>query len=461
MLELAVLHNGGSDLPTVTAPSGVQICGGSLAERFESYRRETINQIRQGILAEELGFHYWFLTEHHFQPEGAEYSPNPLMTEMAIAARTKRIRLGQLANILAWHHPVRLAEQAALLDVVSGGRLEFGIGRGYQSRETEVLGGPMGATVQDQERNRVYFEEAYAILLKAWTEPSFSYAGEFFTIPPIYTKWHHSQTMAYFEQPETGWELSRVLDVGEPDPVPNPMPVMGSTTTLREISVFPQPLQKPYPQIWQPVASERSIRWAARHGVNCHQQLEPTRRLKRNIELFYEEAEKQGWPDRLGRGPFKFGWDAEKRRGYSTCRYVHILEPGNEKADLERFKASLEMHIAYFSAFGYARTLTDLDEEPIPLGMRVTGEMILEKGIVMIGTAAEVVEQIMGVKEMIGYEDFLFTCFFEMPGYTGAETEEQMRMFAAECMPALGAACGGLQENPEVGVELGPARAVS
>ena len=281
MLELAVLHNGGSDLPTVTAPSGVQICGGSLAERFESYRRETINQIRQGILAEELGFHYWFLTEHHFQPEGAEYSPNPLMTEMAIAARTKRIRLGQLANILAWHHPVRLAEQAALLDVVSGGRLEFGIGRGYQSRETEVLGGPMGATVQDQERNRVYFEEAYAILLKAWTEPSFSYAGEFFTIPPTYTKWHHSQTMAYFEQPETGWELSRVLDVGEPDPVPNPMPVMGSTTTLREISVFPQPLQKPYPQIWQPVASERSIRWAARHGVNCHQQLEPTRRLKR------------------------------------------------------------------------------------------------------------------------------------------------------------------------------------
>ena len=79
----------------------------------------------------------------------------------------------------------------------------------------------------------------------------------------------------------------------------------------------------------------------------------------------------------------------------------------------------------------------------------------------MIGTAAEVVEQIMGVKEMIGYEDFLFTCFFEMPGYTGAETEEQMRMFAAECMPALGAACGGLQENPEVGVELGPALAVS
>ena len=72
-----------------------------------------INQVRQGILAEKLGFQSFWLTEHHFQPEGAEMSPNPLFTQMAIASNDQTIRLGQCANIVVWHHPVRIAEQIA------------------------------------------------------------------------------------------------------------------------------------------------------------------------------------------------------------------------------------------------------------------------------------------------------------------------------------------------------------
>ena len=74
-----------------------------------------MNQVRKGILAEKLGFQSFWLTEHHFQPESAEMSPNPLLVQMAIATQTKKIRLGQCANIVVWHHPVRLAEQIALL----------------------------------------------------------------------------------------------------------------------------------------------------------------------------------------------------------------------------------------------------------------------------------------------------------------------------------------------------------
>ena len=159
-----------------------------------------MNQVRQGILAEKLGFQSFWLTEHHFQPEGAEMSPNPLMVQMAIAAQTKRIRLGQCANIIVWHHPVRLAEQIALLDVISGGRVECGIGRGYQPRENETLGRPYGSTIQDQERNRKAFEEVVAIMKKCWTEPSFSHHGENFSVPPTYTKWNHKQTIAYFSR---------------------------------------------------------------------------------------------------------------------------------------------------------------------------------------------------------------------------------------------------------------------
>ena len=83
-----------------------------------------------------------------------------------------------------------------MLDVLSGGRLEFGIGRGYQPREAEVFGHRLGGTIQDQERNRAYFQEAYDIIIKAWTEPSFAHHGQFFSIPPTWTKWNHKQTIA-------------------------------------------------------------------------------------------------------------------------------------------------------------------------------------------------------------------------------------------------------------------------
>src|SRR6204780_257253 len=167
MIEIGVFHNGASDLPVVRTSSGVAINDGNLAEVHESSQRGLIGQGRQGILADKLGFKYFFMTEHPFQPEGAEFSPNPLLAETAIATRTRQIRLGQAANIVTWWHPIRIAEQAAMLDVVSGGRLEFGIGRGYQPRAAEVFGWPF-ATIQDQERNRAYYQEAYEIIVKAW-----------------------------------------------------------------------------------------------------------------------------------------------------------------------------------------------------------------------------------------------------------------------------------------------------
>ena len=139
MIEFAILDNGPTDLRIKKMPSGVSLPEGGLEEMHESRRRTTLNQVRMMILAEKLGFHYSFFTEHHFQPEGAEYSSSPLILGAAIAARTKRIRMDRMANILSWWHPIRLAEQAAMVDVLSGGRLELSIGRGAEPRETEVI----------------------------------------------------------------------------------------------------------------------------------------------------------------------------------------------------------------------------------------------------------------------------------------------------------------------------------
>src|SRR5437899_5762979 len=263
MLEVGLFHNGATDLPLRRLDTGMVVPAGTLADMHASNQRVLQSQVRQGALAEQLGFDYFWMTEHHFQPEGAEFSPNPLMVPTAVAAQTSRIRLGQFANILTWWHPLRFAEQSAILDVVSNGRLECGVGRGYQPRENETFGRNYGSTIQDQERNRTSFEEAYELVLKAWTEPSFSHHGENFSIPPTYTKWHHAQTMELFSQPGYGPPLEQVLKVGKPDLYSGGNPVVASTTVLKQLSVFPQPIQKPHPQLWMPLTSERSIRWAA------------------------------------------------------------------------------------------------------------------------------------------------------------------------------------------------------
>src|ERR1700739_3544020 len=111
MLEIGLFHNGASSLPVVTGKDGVTFNDGSLAEVHQAAQKTLGNQGRQGTPAEKLCFQSFWLTEHHFQPEGAEMSPNPLMVQMSVAAHTKRIRFGQAANIIVWHHPVRAPEQ--------------------------------------------------------------------------------------------------------------------------------------------------------------------------------------------------------------------------------------------------------------------------------------------------------------------------------------------------------------
>lgn len=457
MIEIGIFHNGASDLPPVKTPNGISCNQGSLADVHAAAQRTIVNQVRQGILADTLGFDYWFQTEHHFQPEGAEMSPNPLMSEMAIASNTKNIRLGQAANIITWHHPVRIAEMAAMLDVISGGRVEVGVGRGYQPRETEVFGKPFGSTIQDQERNRVAFSEALDVIIKCWTLESFSHRDEFFSIPPRYTRWNHKQTIAYFNMPEVAQGVDDILKIGPPDMYSAGSPVLATTTTLKEISVFPQPVQKPYPQLWEPLTSPRSIEFCAEKGVNGYFIVEPTSRLKQNVELYYEHAEKSGWPDRLNRGKFKYGWDAEKRRGIVTCRYIHLLLPGSDRAqELERFKRALAVQWDYYGPFGFAAVVAEAGEGFADMSANVEPETLIRKEIAIFGTPEEVIAKIMRIKEAVGYEDFMFHAWFELAGFQGEEIEAQMQYFAEQCMPELVRLCGGKPKPAERGVDQVP-----
>jgi alkanesulfonate monooxygenase SsuD/methylene tetrahydromethanopterin reductase-like flavin-dependent oxidoreductase (luciferase family) len=163
-----------------------------------------------GDLAEPLGFDSLWALEHHFT--GYAMSPAPLQTLSYYAGRTKRIALGTAVIVLPWHNPVLLAEQAATLDLVSGGRLDFGVGRGYRHSEFH------GFRIAPEEAD-ARFEESVEVMIRSFTSRTrFSHRGRF-------------------------WQFD-------------------------DIVVEPPPMQQPHPPLWVAAASEASIRKAAARGFN-------------------------------------------------------------------------------------------------------------------------------------------------------------------------------------------------
>lgn len=130
--------------------------------------RQTVEQVR---LAEALGFHSVWLTEQHFNNFGA--CPDPLTLLAHLAGLTKRIRLGTSVVVLSIHNPVSIAEQAALVDQLSEGRLELGIGKGHAKQNYKAFG-------MESNESEARFYEAHDLLKMAWSKDEFSYHGDFF-----------------------------------------------------------------------------------------------------------------------------------------------------------------------------------------------------------------------------------------------------------------------------------------
>ena len=159
--------------------------------------------------AETLGYRNVWLAEHHFSTYG--YLSRPLQLATYIAAKTTRLRVGTAVVVVPLHHPLVIAEELAMLDILSGGRLDIGLGRGYQRYEFERFGLQLDSGGQR-------WEESIDILLKSFEGRPFSYEGKFFKIP--------------------------------------------------ETSLFPQPLQKPHPPVWVTAQSPYSLEAAVRRGFN-------------------------------------------------------------------------------------------------------------------------------------------------------------------------------------------------
>ncbi len=174
---------------------------------------------------DETGWDALWLAEHHFQHEGNEVIPNLLMTAVHLSHLTNNLRIGCGFNITPMWHPLRLAEDFAMADILTKGRTIFGVGRGYHTREVETFGAPM----LDQEANRELFEEQVEIIFKALTTERFAHKGKHYTLPP--------------EVPYRGY-------------------------TLKDLTLVPRPVHRPV-ETWQPVvsASPRGLDFMIKHGI--------------------------------------------------------------------------------------------------------------------------------------------------------------------------------------------------
>jgi alkanesulfonate monooxygenase SsuD/methylene tetrahydromethanopterin reductase-like flavin-dependent oxidoreductase (luciferase family) len=193
--------------------------------------------VEYNVEAEALGYHGSFVTEHHFTAIGQVSATLSLLTW--IAAKTTTLRLGTAVIVLPWHNPVLLAEQAATLDLLSGGRLDFGIGKGYRHNEFSGFAMP---PAEAESR----FEEALAVIVRALSSDApFSHRGRY-------------------------WRFDDII-------------------------IEPPPAQRPHPPLWMAASSAGSIRGCARRGSNLLlDQFAAPELIGERIALYRRELEAAG-----------------------------------------------------------------------------------------------------------------------------------------------------------------------
>lgn len=165
--------------------------------------------IDQTVLAEELGYDTIWLTEHHFDDDG--WSPSLLPLAAGIATRTSRIRIGTFILILPFQHALRVAEDAATVDILSNGRFDLGVGKGYRLKEFAGFGIP-------REQREALLEEGLEVIQRAWAGDKFSFDGQFYH--------------------------------------------------LRDVQICPKPVQRPHPPLWIGARGKKSVERAARLGYH-------------------------------------------------------------------------------------------------------------------------------------------------------------------------------------------------
>ena len=338
---------------------------------------------------DERGYNTMWMAEHHFQPEGTELIPNLLMMAMHLCGVTKNLKIGCGFNVTPMWHPLRLAEDYAMCDILTGGRVIFGVARGYHTREVETFGSPL----MDQAANREIFEEACDVIFKSFEGKPFSHKGKYYTIPP--------------EVPYRGY-------------------------TLKEITLVPAPDHYPV-ECWQPIQIGLGSR------LRLHGEARDQRRDRRRLG--------RGRRGRPAHGRVPPGLCAPRRQA-STGRKAgaRLPVPHRRRAASRRSRRPRRNYEENMKMFGELRLVRALTDEQIA-AMRdpalagtvklPTIEDAVKAGGFLAGTPADIIEQLKAVEKRFPGLDRVICA---TPLGTPLDVQlEDLDRFAKEVMPAFGA----------------------
>jgi alkanesulfonate monooxygenase SsuD/methylene tetrahydromethanopterin reductase-like flavin-dependent oxidoreductase (luciferase family) len=329
---------------------------------------------------DELGFDVLWMAEHHFQREGYEVIPNLIQTGLWLATQTKRLKFGCAFNILPMWHPIRLAEDYAMADIVTDGRVIMGVGRGYHTREVETFGAPL----LDAEKNRALFQEQLELLLTCFNKDQFAFKGQFYECPP--------------QVDYRGYRL-------------------------KDITLVPRPKHLPV-DIYMPIASGKTIDMMARYGLKAMVTLNGERILDDVLRAYHKACAAHGQNKQLGADVI---WGAGVYLADSEAEAVRRLEPAHD----ERFK--------WFAPFGFVRYADEQGRSWGSPGAPAAKVPTLADGIKQkawfCGWPKEVIDGIRSIAEKYPGLDSFMIHWAE--GLGPKEFKEQLRWFAKDVMPAL------------------------
>lgn len=334
-------------------------------------------------VSDDLGYDTMWLTEHHFQYEGYEVTPNLILLGVHLAGLTNRIRFGQMFNVVPQWHPLRLAEDFAMADILTGGRLEFGVGRGTVPRESQTLGAVVASGDNDMSReadriNREMFEEAMEVIQLAWQEESFSFSGKHFTFPPP----------------------------GIPD--------RGATVT--SLTLVPRPLSKPV-RIFQPVGSPATLEYVAKQGFTGVFAMAPYGVIKKSWDRFAEVSEAHG---RLLAQGAQRTLQLPVHVGRTTEKALQSARPGHDE------------FVKFLSPYGRFSQIV----EGAPRDFRPSVEESRSSGAMAIGSVEEVTDQLGTWIDLLDLNHLVL--FPDLPGLTREQVDEQLHLLATEVLPHFG-----------------------
>jgi alkanesulfonate monooxygenase SsuD/methylene tetrahydromethanopterin reductase-like flavin-dependent oxidoreductase (luciferase family) len=334
-------------------------------------------------LADDLDYDSLWLAEHHFQHEGYEVVPNIILMSAFLAERTRRLKFGGMFNVVPQWHPLRLAEDYALADVMTGGRIILGVGRGTVPRESQSLGARMGWNDDADDRyNRELFEEQIAIMKLAWSNERFSFHGKHYQLPP------------------TG-----IDDRGR---------------TVETLTLVPRPLTTPV-EIWQPVTSPGTFRYAAQQRHKAVFWNQNRTLLKKNWALYGELVEQLH--------------GVRLRPGEDRLLVTNVVLGDSLEEAMERARPGHDEFFRFLAPYGRSRNYLDENGKNWEWGRMPTLEDSIDQGAWIVGTPETVSRELIELKQALGIEYLVL--FPHFPGMVADDVARLIERFAQEVRPAV------------------------